>query len=284
MARAIKQSGSCSTICGVGRNAEILEQALAEGVIDSWSQNPEEYCKNADLIIIGVPGLSVSKVLEDIERYLEEKTVLTDVASVKSSTVEAVQNKLGSKGNKFVPGHPIAGSEQSGFFASRVDLFKNKRVILTPLPENDPEDVELLKKLWQKMDAEVIEMKVDHHDEVLAATSHLPHLLAFALVDTLSQHGESEEIFRYAAGGFRDFTRIASSDPVMWRDIFLANGEPTIKILDDYMDDLKRLRSALENKEGEYFLETFSRAKQSRDKFMKLHQKIGVLGKPEENQ
>src|SRR5690606_3363061 len=133
---------------------------------------------------------------------------------------------------------------------------------------------------WQLCHAEVLEMSVEHHDEVLAATSHLPHLLAFALVDTLSQQGESEEIFRYAAGGFRDFTRIASSDPVMWRDIFVANGEATVRILDEYMADLQQLRSALLNKDGDVLYTTFKRARQSREAFLALNKAVQYGGEP----
>src|SRR5690606_24206519 len=161
-------------------------------------------------------------------------------------------------------------SERSGYAAARGDLFVGRKTIVTPLPESSPEAVALVRELWACCGAEVLEMELAHHDAVLAATSHLPHLLAYALVDTLSQQGASEEVFRYAAGGFRDFTRIASSDPVMWRDIFLTTGPATVTVLDAYMADLQRLRSALLAGDGELLYDTFARAKASRDRFLRL--------------
>src|SRR5690606_30920014 len=167
------------------------------------------------------------------------------------------------------------GAEKSGYSASLPELFSHRKVLLTPLPYTDPQALKTVKQLWLRIGAEVQCMDVEHHDDVLAATSHLPHLLAFALVDTLSQQGEREEIFRYAAGGFRDFTRIASSDPSMWRDVFLANADATIDILDQYTADLGRLREALVARDGDFFFRTFKRAKASRDRFMTLQSSIG---------
>lgn len=268
MARAIRKNGLCDELWGVGRTEATLQQAIGDGVIDAYSQEPSVYCADADLVIIGVPGLTVGPVLEQISPYLEAQTLVTDVASVKASTELAVRRILADRAGQFIPGHPIAGSERSGYAASREELFSDRRVILTPLPENSQANVERIRGLWAAMGAEVLTMSVPHHDEVLAATSHLPHLLAYALVDTLSRQGTSEEIFRYAAGGFRDFTRIASSDPVMWRDIFVANGPATIRVLDEYMAELMRLRQALDESDGPFLHTVFTRAKNSRDKFM----------------
>jgi 3-phosphoshikimate 1-carboxyvinyltransferase len=153
-------------------------------------------------------------------------------------------------------------------------LFTGRKVILTPQEHTSSAAVALVRELWEAIGAEVLEMSIDRHDEVLAATSHLPHLLAFALVDTLSQQGESEEIFRYAAGGFRDFTRIASSDPVMWRDIFLTNGTATVAILDKYVADLQGLRTALLEGNAQLLFDTFKRANYSRDLFLKQLQQV----------
>lgn len=268
MARAMKARNLCAELWATDRNEADLCQAAGEGVIDRWSRNPAEYCAGASLIILAVPGLSIEKVLRDIRAHLEDATVLTDVASVKRSTVAAAEAVLGKRLPQLVPAHPIAGAEKSGYSASLPELFTHRKVLLTPLPCTDSQALEVVERLWRNIGAEVQCMDVEHHDEVLAATSHLPHLLAFALVDTLSHHGEREEIFRYAAGGFRDFTRIASSDPQMWRDVFIANGEATVKVLDQYTQELQGLRKALLEQDGDCFLETFTRAKRSRDKFM----------------
>jgi len=166
-----------------------------------------------------------------------------------------------------VPGHPIAGTEKSGVAASFAELYRKRRVILTPLSHTDPAALETVRTMWQATGAEVVDMEVQHHDEVLASTSHLPHVLAYTLVDTLARMEEHTEIFRYAAGGFRDFTRIASSDPQMWHDICLANREAILTAMDRYQADFVRLRSAIAQGDGETIMATFRRAKQARDEF-----------------
>ena len=269
MARAIREQSLCRQIWAVNRETDVLEFAQEEGVIDAWSDDPAEYCRDADLLVIAVPGLSVASVLATVAPHLGPQTIVTDVASVKHSTETAARQHLSAEQlTRLVPGHPISGAEKSGYSASLTDLFKKRKVLLTPLPETSSQALACVRSLWQRLGAEVLDMSVAHHDEVLAATSHLPHLLAYALVDTLSRHGEREEIFRYAAGGFRDFTRIASSDPEMWRDVFVANGEATARALDEYLHELQVLRQGLLDRNGELFLTTFRRAKQSRDNFM----------------
>lgn len=271
LARAIRDRSLCRELWAVNRETDVLELAVEEGVIDAWSDDPAEFCRDADLLVIAVPGLSVASVLAAIAPHLDDRTVITDVTSVKHSTVTAAREHLNAEQlTRLVPGHPISGAEKSGYAASLADLFCNRKVLLTPLTETSRSALECVRSLWQSLDAEVLEMTVEHHDEVLAATSHLPHLLAYALVDSLSRHGEREEIFRYAAGGFRDFTRIASSDPEMWRDVFVANGEATVRVLDEYLHELQVLRQGLLDRNGDLFLETFKRAKQSRDNFMQL--------------
>jgi len=273
IARSLSQSNLAAEIVGVGRNESVLKEALDAGAITSWATDLKEACSGADLVVIAVPSLTVKSVLEQIKPVITENMVLTDAASVKHAIVEAAEEVFGQTPNRFVPGHPIAGSEHSGFTASSTDLFKGKKVILTPLEHTDPEAIDLVASLWEAQGADVLKMTVERHDEVLAATSHLPHLLAFSLVDTLSQQGESEEIFRYAAGGFRDFTRIASSDPQMWHDIFMTNGEATVKILDSYIQDLKRLREALLSGNSEELMSTFTRARKSRARFLEFFEK-----------
>ena len=255
-------------ITAVGRNETVLQEAQTEGVITHLSTDIKTACANADLVIIAVPSLTVERILEELKSVVSEHTVITDAASVKSTIVDAVINTFGKVPVNFVPGHPIAGSEHSGYSASSAELYQGKKVILTPLDNTDEQAVNLVTALWQSLGAEVLTMSVKKHDSILAATSHLPHLLAFSLVDTLSQQGESEEIFRYAAGGFRDFTRIASSDPQMWHDIFMANGEAVVEVLDVYMGDLSRLRQAVLDKNSDDLKSTFKRAKKSRDKFL----------------
>ena len=195
---------------------------------------------------------------------------LTDVGSAKGNVVRAARLAFTGKAIRFVPGHPIAGSEQSGVEASNVQLFRRHKVILTPCEQSDELALELVDALWRELGADVEHMEVEHHDQVLAATSHLPHLLAFTLVDSLAKRSENLEIFRYAAGGFRDFTRIAGSDPVMWHDIFLANREAVLRTLDVFRDDLDALRDAVDAGDGHQLLGVFTRARVAREHFGKI--------------
>jgi len=166
---------------------------------------------------------------------------------------------------RFIPGHPIAGTENSGVQASLSDLYRDRRVILTPLENSDPEALRIVTEMWQTAGAEVVEMNVEHHDKVLAATSHLPHLLAYALVDSLAKQEAHSEIFRFAAGGFRDFSRIASSNPTMWRDISLANRDQLLQAIDSFQDELDLVKQMVQDEDGASLLELFSRAKKARD-------------------
>jgi len=193
--------------------------------------------------------------------------VITDVASVKGILRDTATEIVGHMPPNLVLGHPIAGSENSGVDASSEDLFVNHRVILTPVEGNDSGAVSLVRDMWLSTGAEVVDMDVDEHDAVLAATSHLPHVLAYTLVDALAQSDASEDIFRFAAGGFRDFTRIASSDPVMWRDISIANKHALLDTIDMYSASLSVLREAVAAEDADGLLETFSRAKRARDEF-----------------
>lgn len=267
VARALADRGLTDQIWAVGRDIEALQQAKDKGVIVDYSTELEPVCSDADLILIAVPGLSVASVMQGLVKLVKDDCVITDVSSVKRSTVDAAINAFGKLPPNLVPGHPIAGSEKSGFKAARPDLFERKKVILTPLPETSKSAIEMVHSLWRELDAEVLEMSIQQHDAVLAATSHLPHLLAFALVDSLSQQGSSDEIFRYAAGGFRDFTRIAASDPEMWRDIFLSNADAICDILETFESDLAVFKQAIEAGDGDQIKKVLKRVKQSRDKF-----------------
>jgi prephenate dehydrogenase len=207
-------------------------------------------------------------VFSVIRGNLDEGAVLTDAGSAKVSVIEAARRAFGEVPANFVPGHPIAGIEQSGVAASLPGLYRNRRVILTPLPETAAAAARQVRTMWEVAGAEVVDMDPVHHDEVLAATSHLPHVLAFTLVESLARLHDKAEIFEYAAGGFRDFTRIASSDPVMWRDICLANSAAIQQMIERFIGDLQVLDAAVEARDGDRLLQIFADAKAARDRFV----------------
>jgi prephenate dehydrogenase len=207
-------------------------------------------------------------VFRSMRGHLAQDAVITDVGSTKGSVVADARRAFGAVPARFVPGHPIAGTESSGVEASFAELYRERRVILTPLPETDRQALARVSEMWRQCGATVTEMEVAHHDEVLAATSHLPHMLAFSLVDALARMKENDEIFRYAAGGFRDFTRIASSNPVMWRDICIANREALGAMLADFSNEMADLADAIRRGDGDHLLEIFERAKEARDRYV----------------
>jgi 3-phosphoshikimate 1-carboxyvinyltransferase len=266
-ARALRARGLAATITGSARSARTCELAEELGVVDKAYANPAEAVRGADLIFLAMPVQATESVLGAIRAEIGPTTILTDGGSTKGNVVAAVRRALGALPPGFVPGHPIAGSEQSGVLAGRADLFQRHKVILTPVPESSAEAVAKVRALWEAMGAEVLEMSVQRHDEVLARTSHLPHLLAFSLVDTLARGSQNLDIFRYAAGGFRDFTRIAASDPVMWHDIFLGNKDAVLSALQDFSSDLALLRRAIEAEDSGQLLGIFTRAKTAREHF-----------------
>lgn len=272
LARALRKAGFCQEIIGAGRSMANLEQAVALGVVDRFEMDLAKAVTDADMIVLAVPVGAIKPVLSSIKDKMKPDAVLTDVGSTKASVVADVKAVLGSASASFVPGHPIAGTEKNGVEASFAELFKDRRVILTPLAETDSENTGVVRAMWESTGAEVSEMSVEHHDDVLAATSHLPHLLAFSLVDTLAQMDEQTEIFKFAAGGFRDFTRIASSDPVMWHDICLANHDAIMKMLDRFTTDLDELKNALNKSDSNKILEIFKRARVARDRYTESEQ------------
>ncbi len=264
-ARAVRQADLVNHITGCGRNIDNLKKALELGVIDDYSQDIREAVKEADLIFIATPVGSFESVLSQIKDSMKDGAIITDGGSTKTSVIEAAKAVFNEVPENFVPGHPIAGTENSGVEASFATLYQDHRVILTPLKQTKPEAIEYITQLWESIGAQVVIMDAHHHDLVLAATSHLPHLLAFSLVNTLTTLDEKQEIFENAAGGFRDFTRIASSDPSMWQDICLANKDALLEHLDLFSSDLKQLRSALQQGDGDFLKQIFTRAKHSRD-------------------
>lgn len=269
-AKGLRERGLCREVVGFDLDPESRELAVDLGVVDRCAESLEEACVGASVIQLAAPILAMERVLQQLSLLDLGAAVLTDVGSAKGNLVRCAMQVFGGMPARFVPGHPIAGSERSGITAANGSLFRRHKVILTPVADTDAQALALVDRLWRELGADVEHMDVDHHDEVLAATSHLPHLLAFGLVDSLAKRHENLEIFRYAAGGFRDFTRIAGSDPVMWHDIFLANREAVLATLDDFRTDLDALRAAVDEGDGHKLLGVFTRAKAAREHFSKI--------------
>lgn len=273
LASALRQSSSCDEIIGVARNEQACLDAVSHGVVDRAVSSLSDIASELDyrdMIFIAVPTLSVEKVLAEIAASIDPAVTITDGASVKGSIADAARRIYGIIPPQLVLGHPIAGSEKSGVFAANPELYINHRVILTPLENTSPEHFSRVKSMWESAGAEVLSMSVEEHDEVLAATSHLPHVIAYSLVDTLAHDILNPNIFRYAAGGFRDFTRIASSDPVMWHDIMRANRMAILKSIDLFIGNLTNLREAIDEENSDYLLDVFSRAKEARDEYTRI--------------
>jgi 3-phosphoshikimate 1-carboxyvinyltransferase len=270
IARGLKKANPDQVILAVDTNQAALEKAQAEKIIDR-SGELKSLCAEADVVIVALPVMTAAEFLPEIASSTEESTTVTDVASVKSHIIESVNRLDSGFVRRFVPGHPIAGSEKSGYCASRDDLFLKRNVILTPQAITDPVSVALVNELWRTLGANVLGMDLSRHDEVLAATSHLPHLLAYAIVDVVQNQQQSKDIFRYAAGGFADFSRLASSDAKMWSDIFVTNADATLKVLESYIQTLRELKKSIENRDHPRLMHTFSQAKAVREKFMQSH-------------
>ncbi len=262
---ALRQSESVGTVIGYGRNRENLRKGVELGVLDTIADSIEQAVTDADVVVVAVPLGAMQAVFAEMKTALNPNCVVTDVGSSKGSVVQAARAELGELIKRFVPGHPIAGNERSGVEAGFATLYQNRRVILTPLEETDVDATALITAMWQDCGAQVETLDVAHHDKVLAATSHLPHMLAYTLVHHLSNLNDHEEIFRYAAGGFRDFTRIASSDPVMWRDVCLANGDALLDLIEQYQQELDQVAAAIGAGDADELLKLFGRAKSERD-------------------
>ena len=265
LARALREAGEVGEVIGCGRGEDNLRAAVRLGVIDRYATDPACAVRDADVVVVAVPLGAMAAVLRSIVPHLAAGAILTDVGSAKGSVVADVERIYGQIPPHFVPGHPIAGTEQSGVEASFATLFQRRRVILTPLAETAAAAHQRIRRMWELTGAEVVDMGVRHHDAVLAATSHLPHMLAYTLVDTLARLDDRAEVFRYAAGGFRDFTRIASSDPVMWHDICVANREQLLEMIALFSADLAQLAEAIRSDDRAAILATFQRAKRARD-------------------
>ncbi len=270
LAKSLKQHHAVSEVVGWGHREASLKKGVELGVIDRYSLDIAEAVKGADIVVIATPTLIAETMIERLVPLVPASTIITDVASVKGNLLRAAQRAFTQEPANLVLAHPIAGSEQSGVAAAKADLFVNHRVIVTPTQRTSIAALEKVEAMWRVTGALLSRLDVDVHDEILAATSHLPHIAAYALVDAFAGDPGQREIFEYAAGGFRDFTRIASSDPTMWRDIALANSAALLKSIDLYADQLAQLREAIATGDSEKLFTTFTRAKDARDEFAEM--------------
>lgn len=265
VALALKKAGSDTHIVGVGRNQDALDTALGLKVIDAASTNISDAVADADLILIATPVAQTPTILAAIKPYLNPKTVITDAGSTKSDVLAYAHEVLGEKSSQFIGGHPIAGAEKSGVTAAMADLYVNKNVVLTPAANTSAATIAMARALWETCGANVSEMMAENHDSIFASVSHLPHLLAFALVDDIASRPNAAQLFSFAASGFRDFTRIAGSSPEMWRDISLANKQALLKELDAYEAELGIIRTLLKNDDSTGLQALFERASVARN-------------------
>lgn len=263
-ALALRKANAVDEVIGFGRSETTLQQARQLGIIDRIGQDIAAEVGDADLILLATPVGQMAELMARIAPHLGTHTLVTDGGSTKSDVVRDVYAQLGSKAAQFVPAHPIAGAEQSGAAAARADLYVGKKVVLTPLLENTPESVARVQAAWQACGANIHRLTCAEHDQVFAAVSHLPHLLSFALVHDLAQRDNRELLLSYAASGFRDFTRIASSSPEMWRDICLANREALLEELRIYIAELTQMSTALAAGDAVQLEQTFRTARELR--------------------
>ena len=267
-ALALKQAKACSHVVGVGRNPANLRLALERGVIDSLSSDPARAVQDADLVLVSAPVGQFPKIFSAVAGSLKASAIVTDAGSTKRDVVAAARKVLKKKIGQFVPAHPIAGAEKSGAGAANAELFRGRRVVITPLKENASQAVEKVNQAWSSCGARTSQMTPQQHDEVFAAVSHLPHFLAYALVHEFNGRKNANELFSFAAGGFRDFTRIASSHPEMWRDICIANKDALLAEIDRYSAQLASLRPLVERGDGQALEQLFGEAREARTRWL----------------
>ncbi len=267
-ARALRSAGLVGRVTGCGRDVANLETALQLGIIDDYSVDVADAVRDAAVVVVAVPLMAMGKIFAAMRPALAPHALITDVGSVKACVIEAARENLGEHFPRFVAGHPIAGAEKTGAAASFAELFQQRRTVLTPTAETDKQALHQIADYWTKTGANVVEMSVEQHDLILAATSHLPHVLAFTVVNTLAGMHTEENIFQFAAGGFRDFSRIASSDPKMWHDICLSNPQAILSLLESFEQHLHQLRDAIIQKDSPQLLQLLHHAKTLRDQFV----------------
>jgi prephenate dehydrogenase len=267
-ALALKRAGACEQVVGVGRDPANLRVAIERGAIDRAESDPAQAAQGADLVLIATPVAQFANAFSRIAGSLQPRALVMDAGSTKQDVITAARAKLGVRIAQFVPAHPVAGAEHSGAAAARADLFEGKRVVLAPLDENPDDLVRRAEEAWVACGARVFRMSAREHDAVFAAVSHLPHLLAYALVDELSGREDAARLFGYAAGGFRDFTRIASSHPEMWRDICAANRVALVAEMDRYASKLAEMRALVERGDAQALERVFSEARAARNRWL----------------
>jgi len=268
-ALALKEAGAVGRVVGVGRGASNIRSALELGIIDAAGALDGTTFGDADLVLLAVPVGQMRAVMRSIAPLLGARTVVTDAGSTKQDVIALARRELKGALSRFVPGHPIAGTEKSGAESAFAGLYRERRVVLTPLEGTDPGALALVRAAWERCGASVFQLQPREHDAVLAAVSHLPHVLAYALVDQVARHKSAKQLFSYAAGGFRDFTRIASSHPEMWRDICLANRKALLAEIGRYGAKLERVRKMLERGDARALDALFSGARDARKRWLK---------------
>ncbi|KQV78564.1 prephenate dehydrogenase [Massilia sp. Root351] len=267
-ARALKQAGAARSVVGMDRSPASLQRALELGIIDVAGSDIAGAVRDADLVLLAAPVAQTGNILAALLPHLGPRTVVTDAGSTKGDVAAAARAALGEKLGRFVPGHPIAGRETNGPDAAIPNLYQGKKVVLTPLAENAEADVELVAAAWRACGAVIHRLSPEEHDKVFAAVSHLPHLLAYALVDDIAHKPHADLLFQYAASGFRDFTRIAGSSPEMWRDISLANQAALLTELDAYLAQLTTLRAQLAAGDGAALEAVYGNARHARERWI----------------
>jgi prephenate dehydrogenase len=263
-AAALRRAGAVTSVVGVDRNAQAVERAAALGIIDSVAESVSDAASGADLVVVAVPVRAAASVLHDVALSLDPGAVVTDVGSTKTDVTAAARAELRALFPRFVPGHPIAGREASGVDAATPDLFRGARIVITPARETAPDAVELVRGCWEAAGGRVVALEPEVHDRIFAAVSHLPHLLAFALVSEITARPDAAELFGFAAGGFRDFTRIAASSPEMWRDIALQNRAALLEELDRYAARMAVFRDLIDRGDGPGLQRLMAEARASR--------------------
>jgi prephenate dehydrogenase len=268
LALALRAKDTVREVVGVGRSQRNMDDALRLGIIDRAETDMRSALQDADVVLVATPVAQMPRVFAGIAAALEPQTLVTDGGSTKQDVIAAARAAFGARIHQFVPGHPIAGTEQTGASAAFPELFRNRKVVLTPLPENAPGATATVRALWEATGATVIDMTAERHDAILAAVSHLPHVLAFGLVEELALRPDAADYFRFAAGGFRDFTRIASSSPEMWRDIALANRSFLLDELRRYRGQVERLERLVESADGDTLFRRFATARDARNDWL----------------
>ncbi len=265
---ALKKAGVVKHVVGVGRTRKNLNTALKLGVIDEISLTATQAVRDADLVLIGTPVGQMAGVMKAIAPHLSDKAIISDGGSTKQDVIACARKNLGARFVNFVPAHPMAGTEMSGAAAAFAELYRGRKVILVPQRETSARALALVRAAWTVCGAKVVRLQAREHDEILAAVSHLPHVVAFSLMSALAQRSDARRILGFSAGGLRDTVRIAGSSPEMWRDIFLANRGALLANIDAYIKEIKYLRAALKAGNGDALQAQFERARDARERWL----------------